>query len=69
MLDLLIRNANLPDGEKGIDIAIENGSIIQVGPKLDVQATREIDATDRLATPPFVEPAARECKRYPVRGH
>jgi cytosine deaminase len=52
MLDLLIRNANLPDGEKGIDIAIENGSIIQVGPKLDVQATREIDATDRLATPP-----------------
>ena len=55
MLDLIIRNANLPDGKKGIDIAIENGSIIQVGPKLDVQATREIDATDRLATPPFVD--------------
>jgi cytosine deaminase len=55
MLDLLIRNANLPDGQQGIDIAIENGSIVQVGPKLDVQATREIDATDRLATPPFVD--------------
>jgi cytosine deaminase len=55
MLDLLIRNANLPDGKKGIDIAIENGSIVQVGPKLDAQATREIDATDRLATPPFVD--------------
>ena len=55
MLDLLIRNANLPDGRKRIDIAIENGSIVQVGPKLDVRATREIDATDRLATPPFVD--------------
>ena len=55
MLDLLILNANLPDGRKSIDIAIENGSIVQVGPKLDVRATREIDATDRLATPPFVD--------------
>jgi hypothetical protein len=27
MLDLLIRNANLPDGKKGIDIAIENYGI------------------------------------------
>ena len=42
MLDLIIRNANLPDGKKGIDIAIENGSIVQVGPNLDAQATREI---------------------------
>ncbi|MGD9238964.1 MAG: amidohydrolase family protein [Desulfobacterales bacterium] len=55
MLDLLIRNANLPDGQKGIDIAVEDGSIVKVGPKLDVQATRQIDATDRLATPPFVD--------------
>ena len=55
MLDLIIRNANLPDGQKGIDIAIKNGSIAEVGPKLDFQATREIDATDRLATPPFVD--------------
>jgi cytosine deaminase len=55
MLDLLIRNANLPDGKKGMDIAIESGSIVEVGPKLDLSATREIDATDRLATPPFVD--------------
>jgi len=55
MLDLLIRNANLPDGQKGIDIAIGNGRIVEVGPKLDVLAIREIDATDRLATPPFVD--------------
>ena len=55
MLDLLIRNANLPDGRKRIDIAIENGSIVQMGPELDAQATREIDANDRLAAPPFVD--------------
>jgi cytosine deaminase len=55
MIDLIIRNANLPDGQKDMDIAIQNGSIAEVGPKLDIQATREIDATDRLATPPFVD--------------
>jgi cytosine deaminase len=55
MLDLMIRNANLPDGRQGLDIAVENGRILEVGPKLDAQATREIDATDRLATPPFVD--------------
>ena len=55
MLDLIIRNANLPNGQKGIDIAIKNGSIVEVGPKLDAQATRRIDATGRLAAPPFVD--------------
>ena len=55
MLDLMIRNANLPDGRQGLDIAVENGRIIEVGPNLDSQATREIDATGRLATPPFVD--------------
>lgn len=55
MLDLMIRNANLPDGRKGIDIAIDKGSIVEAGPNLAAQASREIDATDRLATPPFVD--------------
>ena len=55
MLDLMIRNANLPDGRQGLDIAVENRRIIEVGPNLDSQATREIDATGRLATPPFVD--------------
>ena len=55
MLDLLIRNANLPDGRKGMDIAVENGRIIEVSHSLAARATREIDATDRLATPPFVD--------------
>lgn len=55
MLDLLIRKANLPDGRRGVDIAVANGCIVEVGPNIDGTAQREIDATDRLASPPFVD--------------
>ena len=55
MFDLIIRNANLPDGRTGIDIAIANGLIAEVVAGLDATATREIDATGRLASPPFVD--------------
>jgi cytosine deaminase len=55
MMDLVIRNANLPAERTGIDIAVEKGRIVEVGPQLDVQADREIDAADRLVTPPFVD--------------
>jgi cytosine deaminase len=55
MLDLLIKNANLPDGRTGVDIAADNGRIVDVGPRLEVQADREIDATGRLVSPPFVD--------------
>ena len=52
MLDLIIRNANLPDGRTGIDIGIADGFIADVTPGLDAKAHREIDASGRLATPP-----------------
>jgi cytosine deaminase len=55
MLDLIIRNANLPDGRTGIDIGIADGLIAEVAPALDARAQREIDASGRLATPPFVD--------------
>jgi cytosine deaminase len=55
MLDLIIRNANLPDGRTGIDIAIANGLIADAAPHLTAQAQREIDATGWLASPPFVD--------------
>ncbi|MGR9396932.1 amidohydrolase family protein (plasmid) [Rhizobium leguminosarum] len=56
MFDLIVRNANLPDGRNGIDIGIQGGKIIAVEPNLQAQAGEEIDATGRLATPPFVDP-------------
>ncbi|MBX4862209.1 amidohydrolase family protein [Rhizobium sophorae] len=56
MFDLIVRNANLPDGRKGIDIGIQGGKIIAVEPNLQAQAQEEIDATGRLVSPPFVDP-------------
>ncbi len=55
MLDLIIRNANLPDGRTGVDIAVENGIIVEIGHNLEAQANRQIDASGRLVTPPFVD--------------
>ncbi|MDE1996896.1 MAG: amidohydrolase family protein, partial [Rhizobiaceae bacterium] len=56
MFDLIIRNANLPDGRKGIDIAIAGGKITAIETGIQAAAKEEIDATGRLATPPFVDP-------------
>jgi cytosine deaminase len=56
MFDLIIRNANLPDGRTGIDIAVENDKIAAVERKIEASAKEEIDATGRLVSPPFVDP-------------
>lgn len=55
-MDLIIRNANLPDGRVGIDIGIEGGQIAALEQGLQASAPEEIDATGRLVTPPFVDP-------------
>lgn len=54
-MDLVIRNASLPDGRRQIDIAIENGRIAALGERLALQGAREIDAEGDLVTPPFVD--------------
>ncbi|ANM07729.1 cytosine deaminase (plasmid) [Rhizobium phaseoli] len=56
MFDLIVRNANLPDGRTGVDIGIEGGRIVAVERNLQAQAAEEIDATGRLVSPPFVDP-------------
>ncbi|RUM00378.1 amidohydrolase family protein [Rhizobium chutanense] len=56
MFDLIVRNANLPDGRTGIDIGIEGGRIAAVERNLQAQAGEEIDASGRLVSPPFVDP-------------
>ncbi|WP_441243046.1 amidohydrolase family protein [Tardiphaga sp. 768_D3_N2_1] len=53
--DLLIRNATLPDGRTGQDIAIEAGRIVAVQPNLTGEAGRVIDAAGLLVSPPFVD--------------
>jgi cytosine/creatinine deaminase len=55
MLDLLIRNANLPDGRTGVDIAIQAGRIAEVAAHIEGSARETIDAAGRLISPPFVD--------------
>ncbi len=56
MFDLILRQANLPDGREGQDIAILDGKIAEVAPTIAAVARDEIDATGHLVTPPFVDP-------------
>lgn len=53
--DLVIRNANLPDGRTGQDLLIHEGRIVEVGPAIEVAAREQIDAAGCLASPPFVD--------------
>jgi len=55
-MELIIRNASLPDGRQGIDIGIKDGRIAAVTPALAATAAQEIDAGGDLVAPPFVDP-------------
>ena len=54
-MDLIIRNANLPDGRTGIDIGIKDGKIMVIESSLSAKAAEEIDASGKLVSPPFVD--------------
>ena len=56
MFDLLVRNANLPDGRVGIDIGVTGDRIAAVARDLSGGAARVIEAKGRLVSPPFVDP-------------
>jgi cytosine deaminase len=56
MFDLVLRNANLPDGRTGIDIAIAGGRIAAVEAGITAEVGQSIDAAGRLVSPPFVDP-------------
>jgi len=55
MLDLIIRNANLPNGRRGYDIAVQDGRVRELAPAIGAMARKEIDAAGCLVTPPFVD--------------
>ncbi len=54
-MDLVIRNANLPDGRLAVDIAIAAGRIVDIGKVLPIIGQTEIDAQGNLVSPPFVD--------------
>jgi cytosine deaminase len=55
MHDLLIKNASLPDGQRGIDILIRNGDISAIGPAIYADGIPQIDAGGDLICSPFVD--------------
>jgi cytosine deaminase len=55
MFDLLVRNATLPDGRGGLDIACAGGRIAAVAPQVEGAARQTVDARGYLVTPPFVD--------------
>ncbi|HEV7308189.1 amidohydrolase family protein [Ensifer sp.] len=55
MFDLIIRNANLPDGRQGFDVGIADGKIAAIEKTLAATSGEKIDATDRLLSPPFCD--------------
>ncbi|WP_026614979.1 amidohydrolase family protein [Ensifer aridi] len=56
MFDLIIRNANLPDGREGFDIGIAGGKIAAIEKSIAATAGETVDATGRLVSPPFCDP-------------
>lgn len=54
-MDLILRQANLPDGRKGIDIGIQGDRIVALESNLQATAPQEIDVSNRLVSPPFVD--------------
>jgi cytosine/creatinine deaminase len=53
--DTILRNATLPDGRKGQDVAIAAGRIAAIEPRIEAEAGQEIDARGYLLSPPFVD--------------
>ncbi len=56
MFDLILRNATLPDGRTGVDIACRDGVIEAVETGITAEAKEVIDAGGYLVSPPFVDP-------------
>ena len=56
MLDLLITNANLPDGRSMMSVAVEDGRIVEVAAGLRAPARETVDAQGLLLSPPFCDP-------------
>jgi cytosine deaminase len=56
MFDLIVKNAALPDGLTGMDIACRDGKIAAVEPGISADAKDVIDADGYLVSPPFNDP-------------
>jgi len=63
-VDWLLTNARIPHQTELADIALADGRIAQIGPRLSVPATRRWDVGGRVALPGLVEPHVHLDKTY-----
>jgi cytosine/creatinine deaminase len=55
-MDLIIRGARLEDRDGVLDVAVKDGVIAAIAPRLSVEAPVELEAAGRLVSPSFVDP-------------
>ncbi len=60
MLDLVIKNAMLPEGKDTVDIAVQGDRIVEIAPQIsdgiEQGKTEIVDAARHLVTAPFIDP-------------
>lgn len=54
-MDLVIRQAVIPQSARPVDIAVRGDRIVQIAPEVSERGAQEIDASGRLVTPSLVE--------------
>ncbi|MGA8005783.1 MAG: amidohydrolase family protein [Burkholderiales bacterium] len=54
-MDLVFRKARLDDEASLMDVAVEHGRIVDIGPKLACRGTSEVDAAGRVLIPGLIE--------------
>src|SRR4051794_9470144 len=55
MLDLIIRNATLPERTSTLDIGCLHGEIVEISAHIEAEAESILDAKGHLVSPPFVD--------------
>jgi cytosine/creatinine deaminase len=55
MLDLLVKNATLPDGRTGVDLAVVADRFVEIAAGITAPAAQTLDAAGQLVSPPFVD--------------
>ena len=56
MFDLIVKNANLPNGERSFDIGCKGNIITAIEKNISAEAGQVIEASGHLVSPPFVDP-------------
>src|SRR3954451_8857097 len=55
MLDLIVRNATLPERTSTLDIGCLHGEIVEISAHIEAEAESILDAKGHLVSPPFVD--------------